>query len=124
MSKQADLRALSAAYDRLYEQADLVLQKHDPCQIRREADDTISCTETRLLKIKNSQLCCTGCEHLGPTGCTVKSLICKLWLCSTVKHDPACRTALWNIKDAADKQGVPIGFYRTPKDVAMAFSRA
>ncbi len=28
--------------------------------------------------------CCVKCEHLSKTGCTVKALSCKLWLCSAL----------------------------------------
>lgn len=41
---------------------------------------------------KKTYGCCTGCEYVSETGCTIKCLACKLWLCS--------RTLLDKIKDA------------------------
>ena len=29
--------------------------------------------------------CCHGCEHLGPRGCTVESLYCRLWICEPLQ---------------------------------------
>ena len=60
-------------YDRLCDIADKLLAKHSPCS---------SCpTKCEYFGGKRSG-CCTGCPFLGPQGCTIKSLACKLWLCS------------------------------------------
>ena len=31
--------------------------------------------------------CCDGCKHLTNTGCSIKSLSCKLWLCGPKLRD-------------------------------------
>ena len=116
---------LSRKYDRLYNRAGAILKRDNPCQIQH-GPDGVSCLDTRRKAargetiFRGEQLCCSGCPHLGPKGCTVKSLICKVWLCSAAAHkSPDTATALDAVGDAAHKQGVPMGFFRTPKDVAL-----
>lgn len=109
---------LSRCYDELYAQADAVLKRHNPCQIRKEADGTFSCEDSRTHPAgsRGSQLCCGGCEHLGPQGCTVKSLACKVWTCQTLKDakHPVVQE-LYQIKKAADRDYVPLGFRASKK---------
>lgn len=83
-------------YDELYAKASEVLAKYNPCQIRQEPDGSISCVDTRANSHRDSTLCCTGCQHLRASGCSVKSLACRFWLCTEVKFTPAG-------KDAADE---------------------
>ena len=68
------LKKVSAEYDRIYAEAQALLDKYKPCQGPNGA-----------LCILGS-FCCSHCPHLGPTGCTVKALWCKLWLCETAKE--------------------------------------
>jgi len=56
-------------YDRLYNHADKLLKKYNPCRIKNG-------------KCANGRFCCYGCKYLNKSGCTVKCLECKLWLCS------------------------------------------
>ena len=82
--------ALEAEYDRLYDAANAALAKHNPCQIQRDEAGHISCADTRRYSNETGYagsptLCCGGCQHLGPQGCTAKSLCCKLWLCNTAR---------------------------------------
>ena len=120
---------LSHKYDRLYSRAEAILKRDNPCQIQHGPDGLVSCRDTRRLAAnrygpipiaKQQALCCKGCQYLGSAGCTVKSLICKVWLCGCAWD--ASRTAvhqLNDIKQQAHEQGVPMGFFRTPKDVAL-----
>lgn len=117
------LKALSAKYDRLYDKADAVLKEHNPCQIRRDEDGIVRCADVRrkmqlkgydYMKHQQTQLCCTACPHLGPNGCTVKALSCKLWLCSTLRdqeeHQPVV-IALADLARDGFSLGIPISLY-------------
>lgn len=69
----------SEHYDDLYERGSNLLKMHNPCNIRQEGEKWV-CNNTR----GGLEWCCGGCKHLGPNGCTVKALSCKLWLCNQV----------------------------------------
>lgn len=126
-----DIEALSAEYDRLYDEAARILREDDPCQIRRDPDGIVRCTSVRAkmkmksyayMRTQQTQLCCTSCKHLGPEGCTVQSLCCKVWLCDGLREtDTAAK--LRAVERKATVKGVPIGFFRTPKEVAFAEPR-
>lgn len=107
-----DLEKLSETHGRLYEEADSILQKHRPCQfedgkciINRKTSDTESQTNG----------CCgyrtRPCKHLGPGGCTVKALGCKLHLCpglsGTVKE---CAAELHELRKEAYRL-LPAGMF-------------
>ncbi len=83
-----DTEAKRELYNYLYEQADFLWKRYNPCNI----------TEGICLamwKHKRSDTCCTAsrftddhvnnkCKDLGPFGCKIKSLACKLWLCNDI----------------------------------------
>ena len=64
---------ISTLYDDLYEEADFIIKRNNPCQIKDG-------------KCFAGQPCCTNCAHLKNNGCTVKSLACKLWLCYKLRE--------------------------------------
>lgn len=66
------IRDRSEVYDRLVILADRVLNKSKAC-----AKCPIGCVTLE----PSRAWCCGGCPMLGPTGCTVKALGCKLHLC-------------------------------------------
>ena len=72
-------------YSQIYAEADAIIKERNPCGIRSEADGRVSCNRTRhdphYERNGKSELCCTNCKHLGPQGCTVESLGCKLGAC-------------------------------------------
>ena len=72
---------LSALYDRIYDIADRLLKKHNPCNIRTEGTK-VSCT----YRLCETRLCCGGCDKYWDKGCTVKALGCKLFLCGAVRN--------------------------------------
>jgi hypothetical protein len=74
---------LEKKFDELYAGANAVLKGHNPCQIRGGA-----CYSMRHFpeQHKNEPFCCTGCKHLGPEGCTVESLYCRLWICEPLER--------------------------------------
>lgn len=80
-------------YSKLWRIADSILRENNPCQIQLDTSGVASCSRTR--KEPNYEgpdrkgvLCCGGCRHLGPTGCTVESLGCKLGGCSGIAALP------------------------------------
>lgn len=119
--------ALEAEYDRIYDAADTALKKHNPCQIQRDEQGVVSCADTRRMaqeKYRTPMLCCGGCQHLGPNGCTVKSLSCKLWLCTTIRGDykheathPVLVAELEALRRHGITVGVPMGFRDRKEDV-------
>lgn len=60
-------------YDELWHIADDLLKKYDPCKL----DEHGSCIR--------GVNCCVDCKYLTDTGCSIKCLSCKLWLCDKVK---------------------------------------
>ncbi len=72
---------LEAVFDRLYAAADQAMRDHDPCAVR--GGQCYSMREFPELH-KSMPFCCGGCKHLGPEGCTVQSLHCRLWVCGPI----------------------------------------
>lgn len=76
------VRDRGEVYDRLCVLADRILSKHSVC-----ATCPVGCAiklpfGLSMTAPNTRSWCCSGCKHLGPNGCTVKALACKLWLCS------------------------------------------
>ena len=76
--------ALETIYDRIYELANRMLRRYNPCKI----DHSGICMRTRARKEHHSNCCCEGCKYLSSNGCKVKALPCKLWTCYFVQKDP------------------------------------
>lgn len=102
---QEKFESLSALYDRLCEEAGLILTKHNPCKIEKGR-----CFE--------GNPCCDDCGYLlKKKGCTVKSLVCKLFLCSEArKKFPECATALDALKKIAAERHL-LGFRSSKEDI-------
>lgn len=67
-------------YRDLYDGMDEVLKELDPCQITIVDGKTV-CNGTKNNHRESNTLCCSNCMHLSKSGCRVKSLACKTWLC-------------------------------------------
>jgi hypothetical protein len=99
---------LSDLYSRFYQEGSRALKTHDPC------------------KWSNGQCaagthgCCQGCKHLGPEGCTVEALACKLWLCYEVSRRPENQAVVIELRTlrsaAAAAIGVPFLHVRASKE--------
>src|SRR5689334_7683415 len=77
MKNQSEIKS---HYLRLWHEADKILKQPDnPCKIKPVDNGKFVCTGQG--NWPSVQLCCSGCKHHGPTGCTVKSLGCKLGWC-------------------------------------------
>ena len=81
-----DVEQLSALYDRIYDIADRLFKKYNPCNIQVK-DNKTKCISRRY---KCNYLCCTyydgQCEH-WENGCTVKCLACKLFVCAELLYE-------------------------------------
>ncbi len=109
----------SDIYDVLYNEASRLLKAENPCNIREENGKMVC----------NGHLvsCCYGCKHLGPKGCTVEALSCKLWLCREVGSNPINAiivVSLDSLRRAGSAMGVntdPYGKgFRTSKEESLA----
>ena len=69
-----NLKQKMQLYDRLYNHADKLLKRHNPCKI--ENGECIL-----------GKPCCNNCKHLTKDGCDVKCLMCKLHLCWKIRSD-------------------------------------
>ena len=61
----------SDLYTKLYNKASKIIGTDKPCRTCLEPD--------------KSGYCCFRCAHLSSTGCTVKALYCKVWLCTSAR---------------------------------------
>ena len=89
-TEKLNVEKLSALYDRIYDIADRLLKKHNPCNIRIETRPhhlfpTKLNEETVCMSWCTHSLCCNSCNHWDK-GCTVKCLSCKLFLCQSIKN--------------------------------------
>lgn len=75
--EQLDNNTKRQLYRQLCREADELLKKLSPCYIHQGR-----CYRT--LFYSNREMCCKHCVYLRDTGCTVRSLVCKLWLCDEV----------------------------------------
>ena len=83
---------LSKLYDRIYNIADRLIKKHNPCKIRIK-NNKILCAyyttdKNNEFYLPQNKLCCLYCNkgYWSKEGCTVKALGCKLFLCQAVKN--------------------------------------
>jgi hypothetical protein len=81
---------LEAKFDALYAAADQAMKDHDPCAVR--GGQCYSMREFPQLHTR-MPFCCGGCKHLGPQGCTVESLHCRLWVCGPIDWEQKQRKA-------------------------------
>ena len=76
---------ISAIYDRIYDIADRLFKKYNPCNICVE-NNKAKCINRRY---RYNHLCCgyydDRCKY-WENGCTVKSLSCKLFVCSEILY--------------------------------------
>jgi len=90
VKEQLSIAELSALYDRIYDIADRLFKKYNPCSIYTE-NKKVYCAEYHK---GSSRLCCSGCgehserdtNHWSKTGCTAKCLACKLYICPTIRQ--------------------------------------
>lgn len=88
-------RSREYVHDRLYELADKLLKRHNPCA---------KCWATNCYHEHVTQRCCEGCVYFKKgQGCTVKALYCKLWICGAVTNQAQLRRRLQRLRKIAEK---------------------
>ncbi len=88
-------------YDILMAIGQRILDYYNPCDWRDG-----KCR--RMRSSRDDQGCCEGCEHLGPTGCRIQSLACRLWLCESQRNAfRECEIELKVLRQVADECGIP-----------------
>lgn len=109
---QAKFERLSVLYDKLYEEAGLILVKHNPCKIEKG-------------RCFGGDPCCDDCGYLSKKkGCTAKSLVCKLFLCNEArKKFPQCAAALNALEKKAAKSHL-LGFRSSREDIFSQYEVA
>jgi hypothetical protein len=103
---------LERVFDKLYAQAEAILQEHRPCAVKVNQYGA-SCLDCRI-KYRDTQvnvLCCGGCKWHSARGCTAnKPLTCRTWLCHTAQqHDPEAKRKLSRIADRISRLGFYVG---------------
>jgi hypothetical protein len=80
-------------HDRLYNHADKLLKKHNPCKIKDG-------------KCIVGKCCCDNCEHLTENGCGVWCLRCKLYLCWEARSNSPLSKTLARILQKAYRHNI------------------
>ncbi|MFA5994736.1 MAG: hypothetical protein WC823_07310 [Parcubacteria group bacterium] len=101
----SDFERLSALYDELYAEASAILAEHNPCAIENG-------------KCFRGEPCCEDCNYLSrKKGCTVQSLVCKLFLCqAAINKFPACAAALSTLRKIAEEHHI-LGYRASKEDI-------
>ena len=117
------LKKAIGLYDELYEQAQKIIVEHNPCQIEIGKTGKVSCIAVRGITDRSAwyykvpdhgQLCCDKCKYLTKSGCGVKCLACKLYLCSNFSYKAIVKEKLSNLWRIADNEiGFMLGIRRS-----------
>ena len=101
----------SEIYDKIYQEAQDILNKYNPCEIVVKDGFATCRTESCC---DEGQICCCGCNFHSNKGCTVKCLVCKLFLCHYIPLDHPAKQELMLLHEKA-KGLINIGEIRSPK---------
>jgi len=86
VKEEPSITELSAIYDRVYNIADRLFKKYNPCKIQIKNNKT-KCANKYY---KCTHLCCQywgdRCQH-WQNGCTIKCLACKLFICGEIQDN-------------------------------------
>lgn len=108
--KELTIKEMSALYDRIYNIADRLIKKHNPCNIRRTKTDKLYCNNYNKKRGEShsGKLCCIGCGrdyenkcYWSESGCTTKCIACKLYSCLSM--DYKVRKRLYKLQNFASK---------------------
>ncbi len=103
-------------YYKYYNEADKIISKYgDICKIQ---NNMCIAHREKLYKFSSSSTtCCHNCESKSlntKTGCTIKSLGCKLWLCYYIKDTyPMLAKELQKLKSNLNFEPVPYGIFQS-----------
>lgn len=85
----------------IYDLANQYICYYDPCKWKDE-----QCERDRFRHDKHGA-CCSGCSHLTKQGCSIRSLGCKLQLCSFISAKyPDLVLLLESLKEIAYECGI------------------
>lgn len=125
---------LNRIFDIIWKEAEKILAEYNPCQINVERGTCFqgcmyACRNNSQIKsaeeldkyTKMMSFCCEGCSHLGPTGCMVQALSCKLWLCKDSRelHVDAFKK-LSRLREHMDRWA--LGSFRASKKAAVNYA--
>jgi len=117
------LADLSALYDRIYNIADKLIKKHNPCNIHTTKKGFVLCKQYHhhsFVAWQQKQghfLCCHACKYQSKTGCPIKCLPCKLFYCGFVTNK-ILKNRLRRLKNIAEKCGIVLyPYYRTKTQI-------
>lgn len=103
----------SELYDQLYDEASAILERDKPCEV-----SCGECLDSRLKARGQDAFCCHSCKYLTPTGCSVKALACRVWLCYAVQDaHPTTYIALNDVKRRAQAAGILMQFRGSKEDI-------
>lgn len=114
-TKSLSIQELSTLYDRIYDIADRLFKKYNPCNIYTK-DGKLYCINHNDNRNATLYLCCGGCigdwdgkrNYWSENGCTTKCLPCKLYLCGYAKgKNRRLCDQLFRLKQFAYKHGLP-----------------
>ncbi len=96
ISRELKPKELNELYDRLYDIADRLIKKHNPCNIHTERGVVLCNCHNLIKEARHEQkhgcfVCCNTCKYGGKHGCTVKNLSCKVFTCSQMDSKIARR---------------------------------
>lgn len=120
---------VSAIYDRIYDIADRLFKKYNPCNIHTTKTGFVLCKEYKTIAdVKWAQkrgyfLCCSNCKHQSKIGCTIKCLPCKLFHCCYIT-DKLLKKRLRKLRDIAAKNGIVThAYYHTKEEILIISER-
>ena len=106
-----NVEAKKELYDALFRIGEQTMNYYNPCEWSKE-----QCIRMRSSK-GDDKGCCEGCRHLSRSGCTVKSLGCKLWLCEHGSDGfRECEAELKLLRLVAEYCGVPFEFRKSKEE--------
>jgi hypothetical protein len=77
---------LERVFDKLYAEAERILQQHKPCQVKLNQHGA-SCLDCRVRGATVNVMCCGGCKWHTAKGCVAnKPLTCRTWLCGSAQN--------------------------------------
>lgn len=88
MKEKITKEFLNQEHDELYKKLVTLHEKYNPCGVKKKGDK-FTCVAGRDGRNCNQEnphnsFCCKGCQFLGPNGCTIEALRCKLWFCGYI----------------------------------------
>jgi hypothetical protein len=75
--RQLPMTEFVSEYRKLYQEGIDLFAEFDPCEIHDGG-----CYDGRN---GGTDFCCSKCDSITDTGCTINSIYCKLWICGTLR---------------------------------------